>query len=83
MGMTPKTPKKRPKKYWYQKIGQKNIGIRKSSFGVTLEIFLIFGNLSLGDSYKKDSYKKVCNAFIDDWSMGRDRVECELVRGTT
>ena len=28
------------------------------SLSVILKIFLIFGNLSLGDSYKKDSYKK-------------------------
>ena len=28
------------------------------SLSVILKIFLIFGNLSLGDSYKKDSYIK-------------------------
>ena len=62
----------------------KNVfGVRQSSLSMILKKFLIFGKLSLGDSYKKDSYKKVCNAFIGDWSMGRDRVECELVRGTT
>ena len=32
----------------------------KLSLSIILRIFLIFGNLSLDDSYKLDSYKKKC-----------------------
>ena len=40
------------------------MGEGKSSLGVILWKFLIFGNLSLDDSYKLDSYKKkVCRNF--------------------
>ena len=43
----------------FLKLGQQQkIGVRQSSLSLILKIFLIFVNLSLGDSYKKDTYKK-------------------------
>ena len=37
-----------------------SLGEGKSSLGVILQKFLIFGKLSLDDSYKLNSYKKKC-----------------------
>ena len=35
-------------------------GVRQSSLSIILKKFLLFGKLSHGDSYKKDSYIKKC-----------------------
>ena len=42
-----------------------NLGEGKSSLGVILRKFLIFGNLSLDDSYKLNSYKKSVYLFFE------------------
>ena len=40
-------------------------GVRQSSFSIILKKFLIFGKLTFGDSYKKDSYSE--KAEIDSY----------------